>query len=206
MLEEKMKFTESKIKTYNRKKKILEGTLMVTGILMLLSFVIAFYLLRNSDYWIVNIVNIVVKHVSTNLIEGTILGAVYTSTLGGLFFVLMPNELLFMNTIQNNPWISITIISLVGFTISYTINYYAGQKLSGIAKKIITPKKFYKTKGIINKWGKWAILGFNALPLPSQPLAAILGVFNYNKTRFYVFFLTGQLIKAIYLTIITLYL
>jgi membrane protein YqaA with SNARE-associated domain len=68
-------------------------------------------------------------------------------------------------------------------------------KLAGVSKKIITSKKFYKIKGLINIYGAGAIFVINALPLPSQPLAAILGVFKYNKTKFYLFFLLGQFVK-----------
>ena len=53
----------------------------------------------------------------------------------------------------------------------------------------------------MNKYGATVIFGFNALPMPSQPLAAILGVVKYNKTRFYVLFITGQLAKYIVIAI-----
>ena len=86
-------------------------------------------------------------------------------------------------------------IYLFGLVLSYTINYYLGMRLANLVQKAITPKKFYKIKGIINKYGVGAIFVFNVLPLPSQPLSAILGVFKYNKTKFYVFFVLGQLIK-----------
>ena len=66
--------------------------------------------------------------------------------------------------------------------------------------KLISPKKFYKLKGLLNKWGSLAVLLFNATPLPSQHLSVILGVFRYNKTRFYVFVFLGQLIKYLYIT------
>ena len=65
-----------------------------------------------------------------------------------------------------------------------------------------TMKKFYKTKGILNRYGSLAVFSFNALPLPSQLLSVILGVFRYNKTRFYVFFLSGQAVKLAGITII----
>ena len=74
----------------------------------------------------------------------------------------MPNEIIFIKAITNNSPILVIILTLTGFFIAYNVNYYIGQKFSKIAKKIITPKKFYKTKGILNKWGKWAIFGFNA--------------------------------------------
>ena len=93
-----------------------------------------------------------------------------------------------------SPFILVGIY-VFGMIIAYTINYYLGMRLATITQKTITPQKFYKIKGIINKYGVLAIFLFNVLPLPSQPLSAILGVFKYNKAKFYTFFILGQITK-----------
>jgi membrane protein YqaA with SNARE-associated domain len=135
-----------------------------------------------------------------------LLGAFYTSLFGGLFFVFLPMEAVYIRYLKSgfSPFL-IILVYVGGFLFSYTANYYIGLKLNNVSKKIISPKKFYKIKGIINRYGAWAIFGFNVLPLPSQPLSTILGVFRYNKKRFYLFFLLGQLIKYTAITVAYIY-
>ena len=58
---------------------------------------------------------------------------------------------------------------------------------------------------MLNKYGALTVLVFNATPLPAQALAVILGAFRYNKTRFYVLFLLGQLIKYAGITVFHYY-
>ncbi|MBW2982542.1 VTT domain-containing protein, partial [Candidatus Woesearchaeota archaeon] len=136
----------------------------------------------------------------------TPLGILYTTLIGGLFFVTIPLELLFIKFLKAGHFFLLVIsFYLLGLLVSFTINYYIGLKLSGLSKKIISPKKFYKTKGVLNRYGSWAIFAFNVLPLPAQPLAVILGVFRYNKTRFYALFILGQLIKYTAMSIFIIY-
>ena len=99
----------------------------------------------------------------------------------------------------------VAFASFVAFLIFYFVKKQKKTnvlKLSGISKKLISPKKFYRLKGLTNKYGALTIFFFNALPLPSQLLSVILGVFRYNKTRFYVFFLFGQIVKYAAISVI----
>jgi membrane protein YqaA with SNARE-associated domain len=48
---------------------------------------------------------------------------------------------------------------------------------------------------LVNKYGMATVFVFNVLPLPAQPLATVLGVFKYNKAKFYLAFILGQGIK-----------
>ena len=115
---------------------------------------------------------------------------------------MLPLEALFITfLIGGQNGLLLILIYVFGFICSYTLNYYIGYKLSEISRKLITPKKFYKIKGIINRYGSGAIFAFNLFPLPSQPLAAILGVFKYNKPRFYTLFILGQVFKYSIITI-----
>ena len=132
----------------------------------------------------------------------------YSSLFGGLFFVTIPTEAVFIHYLRAGYNFLIVIpIFISCFFIAYNINYFIGMHLAEISKKIITTKKFYKVKTIINKYGDWAILGINAIPFfPAQPLSAILGVFKYNRKRFYFYFLLGQTIKHFALAIGYIYL
>lgn len=191
------KFYKSAMFSYNQKRKITFLFLSIAAA-FLITFILLYYFLslKNSDIFIFNQINSAAGHVFQQLNNTTLLGSLYASIFGGLFFVILPVELVFYSFLRaGHNIILINIFYVAGFLISYTLNYYLGLKLTGISKKIISPKKFYKIKGTINRYGAWAVFGFNVLPLPSQPLATILGVFKYNRKRFYIFFLSGQILK-----------
>ena len=196
-----MEFKEGVIFTYNQKKKRLFVLMSFAAIVLFLGFILNYiFFFRFADNLIVNAINSASSHVFQNLKSTTLLGAFYTALFGGLFFVVIPMEAVFITFIKGvNPYL-VNIIYIGGILISYSFDYYIGYKLAGVSKKIITPKKFYKIKGIINRYGSWAVFGFNVLPLPSQPLSAILGVFRYNIKRFYLFMLSGQIIKYAVIT------
>ncbi|MBU0471700.1 MAG: VTT domain-containing protein [Nanoarchaeota archaeon] len=197
------KFKTNVIFSYNLYGKILFAVSLAFTLLVLISTItLYFFVLKDSNFIIFKVINIVTNHLFLNVRQATLLGALYAPILGGLFFLFIPLEAIFVTFLKANQNVFLLIgLYLIGFLVSYTINYYIGMKLSTISKKIITPKKFYKIKNIVNKYGAWAIFFFNALPLPSQALSAILGVFRYNKARFYTFFMLGQLVKYVAISI-----
>lgn len=191
-------FSETRMFNYHRRMNIASGLLWVFGILVFFSLVLSYFLvLRNSDSPGIILFRNIISHIMSNISGSTLMGILYTSLIGGLFFIFLPMEVLFTRFISSGrPFITVLALYLLGLSIAYTANYFIGAKLANISKKVITPRKFYAIKGKVNKYGAATIFIFNALPLPSQLLAAILGVFKYNKTRFYVFFLLGQLVKC----------
>ncbi|MFH1589487.1 MAG: hypothetical protein ABIB43_02890 [archaeon] len=199
----KKEFSKNNMFSYNLTKKRF-FLLIVTIILIALAAFVVVYLtvLRESDFIVITILKAFFNHIILNIKSGGLLGAFYTSLFGGLFFVFMPMEVAFIAFIKSGSYPALVIaLYVLGMFFSFTINYYIGMKLTDISKKIITPRKFYKIKTVINKYGALAIFVFNVLPLPAQPLSAILGVFKYNKARFYFFFILGQTIKYTFITI-----
>jgi membrane protein DedA with SNARE-associated domain len=85
----------------------------------------------------------------------------------------------------------------LGMFASYSINYIIGMKLSTFSRNLVSPKNFYKTKAIINKFGSPAIFFINLVGFGSQQLIFVLGVFKYNRTRLFVLSFTGQLLRAL---------
>ncbi|MEE9525869.1 MAG: VTT domain-containing protein [Candidatus Woesearchaeota archaeon] len=196
-------FGESKIFKYNKFNKVLFGTGVIIIVLFLILLITSYLFLKDSNIWLFKNLNFLISHFTKHISGASLLGALYSTMIGGLFFLSIPLELLFIKFFNSGrPIMIILLFYFIGLFISYSINYFIGLKLSGVSKKLISPKKFYKLKGILNRHGAWAIFVFNAIPLPSQLFAAILGVFRYNKTRFYVFFLLGQLTKYVGLIII----
>ena len=201
-------FTKGKMFAYSFHKKR-QFIFYTTLIGIILAGIIIWYILylRNSNFFLVQGINSFVTHISSNIKSFNVLGSFYTTLFGGLFFLPTPIEVLFLAALGVGKVSPITLIALYmgGMLISYSINYLIGFKLSNTSRRIIGAKKFYKIKGVLNKYGMGAIFLFNITPLPSQPLAAILGVFHYNKSKFYLMFISGQLIKLIIITLAYLY-
>ena len=195
-------FSETRMFNYHRRMKIASGLLWIFGIAVFVSVVASYAIvLRNSDSAGVAMVGAAARHIMANIVDSTLLGVFYTALIGGLFFVFTPLEVFYAKFLgSGHSMLLIFAVYMLGITISYSIDYFLGLKLSRFAKKLISPRKFYSIKGKINKYGSAAVFMFNALPLPSQILTAILGVFKYNKTRFYVFFFLGQIVKLAVIT------
>lgn len=191
-----LSFRKDRIFRYNRLNKIGFSLSLVVFLAAIIVLIITYFFLRDSNIQLFITLNNIINHFSSQIGGATPLGIFYTTLFGGLFFISIPLEVLFIRFLNSgNSIIILFLFYFLGLIISFTANYYLGYKLSSLSKRLISPKKFYKTKGILNRYGAWAIFAFNATPLPSQLLSVILGVFRYNKTRFYVFFLAGQLVK-----------
>ena len=178
-------------------------------IIIFLIGIIVWYILylKNSDFFIIQILNSLINHISTNIKSFNALGSFYTTAIGGLFFFPTPIEILFFAALKTGSIAPFTLLAIYvsGLIIAYTINYFIGLKLSNTSRRIIGAKKFYKIKAILNKYGMGTIFIFNVFPLPSQPLATILGVFRYNKTKFYLMFISGQIVKLTAIILAYLY-
>ncbi len=190
-------FSENRIFEYNRIRKILFGVMVIFAGIAAAAFIAAYYAkFRHSDFFIFSALSSAWASISKNIADSTLLGVAYTSLIGGLFFVVLPIEVFIARFFSaGNSFAVVFVIYMAGIFISYAANYFIGMKLSGISKKMISPKKFYKTKGILNRYGGIAVYVFNFLPLPSQPLSVILGVFRYNKARFFIYMLLGHASK-----------
>ncbi len=192
-------FSETRMFAYNKARKIAFGIAVVLSIVLIVSVITSYLLMISSpDFEGIVFINRLAAHVTSHIGSSTLLGVFYSALIGGLFFVVVPLEIFltkFMNSGQS--FIAVTTFYMIGILVSYSIDYFIGLKMSTLAKKLISPRKFYGVKGKINKYGAIAIYVFNVFILPSQILAVILGVFKYNKTRFYIFFLLGQLTKCI---------
>ena len=194
--EKKKKFKEDKIFLYNIHKLENIFIFLFYLILFFTIFILINYYFETLEYFenfFYFLYEFIFAEIYTNK---TLLGSFFTTLFGGLFFLPIPFELLLYNFIFHNFFLLI-FFSILGLTISFTINYYIGQNLSEFTKKIITIKKFYKMKNLINRYGAILIFFFNVVPIifPSQPLSAILGVFKYNKTKFYIVIISSQIIK-----------
>lgn len=181
------------IQEYDKANKIREGIIKIAIISVLSALIIAHFLGITKGTIIESIINSLGSQFNATNLNNVF----FVGLIGGLFFLSVPLEALFITAIINihtNP-VAIMFAMMLGLSISYTINYVMGKYMSGIATKLVSPKKFYKIKVLLNKYGKGLIFLFNVLPLPSQILTFICGVFKYNKTRYFSIWGAGWLIK-----------
>lgn len=194
---------ENYVIEYNERRKKMSGiTLFLSIGFILLAVVLYYSYFRKLGLFEGTAVAVIIKGVSLHIKNADLIGMFYTTLFGGFFFVVLPLEILFVRgLLAVNSSFYVIVFYLLGLIISYVGNYVLGLRFSRIFKNFINVKQFYKIKGMVNRYGGTAIFIFNALPLPSQPLTFMLGVFKYNKTRLVIFSLTGQVLK---LTVITL--
>jgi len=185
---------------YNIKKKRIEGgiKLLLIGLFILVILTHFFNFFPNS------IINIIFDFLKQQFSGKSLLSPFFIGLIGGLFFISVPIEVLFISLIYSldlNPWV-IAAFLFIGLSISYPIDYFIGKLFSKYATKLVSPKQFYKIKAKLNRYGKGVIFLFNVLPLPSQILTFICGVFKYNKIRYFTIWLIAWTIK---LSIIVLF-
>nr|WP_232380784.1 VTT domain-containing protein [Leptospira ainlahdjerensis] len=115
-----------------------------------------------------------------------------------MFFFYLPIEFLFIRaTYSKLEGSDLIALHILGLLISFSINYFLGRIAARACIKLISPKKFYRMKGFLNRYGVLAIFAFNALPLPAPILSAILGVIRYKKKIFFPVFVAGQLSQSV---------
>jgi membrane protein YqaA with SNARE-associated domain len=203
MIQTSEKFNEKRIFTYNHYKKlgiaIAIYSVIIIGVLFAAGY---FFFLKTSNFFLVRGINSIFANVAGNIAKFSVLGGLYASFFGGLFFVPLPIEVVFIGFLKAGQNVALmTLIFLLGVVLSYWFNYQVGFWLSGTSKKIIGAKTFYKIKLMFNKYGPWGIFLFNVSPLPSQPLSTILGVFNYNRKKFWFYTMLGEVIKFVAMAI-----
>lgn len=182
---------------YNKGFKIKLGILKI----LIAAFILAFIIMIVFDLAEGSIVGDAISYVKTQIATRSPFGLMLTGLIGGLFFITFPLEIAYIAALSatDSPWTYYGIM-LGSLAIAYTFNYYAGFWLSKSATNIISAKQFYTIKSKLNKYGNGVVLLFNILPLPSQPLTFICGVFRYNKLRYAVLWTLGWGIKLAVLT------
>jgi len=188
------KFEASEIFTYNAREK--RWRLFVFAMLAGVIGGAVFLFSRDPSGGIVGSVPAdVYAQISSSIRKGTMPGAFWAAFFGGLFFAFLPLEVLFVHFIKSGNFIpSLIGLYLTGLSLSCAFNYWFGLRFSSAAKIFIAPGKFYRTKGLVNRYGGAVIFFFNALPLPSQTLTVILGVFRFRVSRVAFYFVAGKVV------------
>ncbi len=124
------------------------------------------------------------------------LGIFYITFFGDLFFNPIPPELFFYAALLKNnaPWL-LTIASFAGIILANIVNYVVGRRCSLFFMYFMSKKNVYKVRRYVNRYGAYAVVIFNILPLPAPLLTFALGMARYNKWRLFTALIIGSIVK-----------
>lgn len=122
---------------------------------------------------------------------------------GYLFFLLMPVEAL-VPIYQNEGHAGSTLVAVAVVTalMAQLIDYGIGRSIrEGSIHEIIGKKRYVRFKATIDKWGGWAILFVNLLPLSSPNMLLVAGMTRFSARRAFFYSalgLTGKYVAIAY--------
>src|SRR3989344_3666534 len=150
------------IKEHSPIHKIRALVFFIIGILISLFLIIFFY---NFWYNFIKTTPLLYNFLISlkyNLINTTPIGLFYAHLIGSIFFVPSADELIFYYGLLNgNPVFFSFIAALTGYMLAQILNYFIGLKMSNFLLHIVSKKKVYQTKRLVNKYGVYGIFFFN---------------------------------------------
>ena len=118
------------------------------------------------------------------------------SILSGMIIFPIPNEVPFyVGLRQGNPPVLSVLATVAGFVLGNIITYFMGLKLSKQVVYLLSTKKIYELRRKVNKYGVYAVIVINLLPVPSDILTFGLGTIRYNFKRLFLFLTLANLVK-----------
>ncbi len=137
--------------------------------------------------------------------EKSILSFAIVNFTGYLFFFLfMPVELAFVYYLRTgyDPLVLNLVAISTAFaseSIDYLIGYFFSTR---IIDQLIGRKRYEKAEEEIRKYGNWAILVSNVLPLSSPVISLAAGMLKYRIREAIFFTFTGIVLRYLLLTLI----
>jgi len=124
---------------------------------------------------------------------------------GYLFvFLLMPVELAFIFYLRSgyDP-ITLNLVAIATAFASEAIDYLIGYFFSaGIIDRLIGRKRYEKAEDEIRKYGNWALLVSNTLPLSSPVISLAAGMLKYRIREVVFYSLAGIVLRYLLLSLI----
>ena len=137
--------------------------------------------------------------------QGSLLSFSIVNFTGYLFvFLFMPVELAFIFYIRSgyDPLILNLVAIFTAFaseSIDYLIGYFFSTK---IIDHLIGRHRYEKAEDEIRKYGNWAILVFNTLPLSSPVISLAAGMLKYRIRDAFFYTFAGIVLRYLLLTLI----
>jgi membrane protein YqaA with SNARE-associated domain len=141
---------------------------------------------------------LIYSHVSAEISGRTLLGLFYASFFGGLFFVFIPVELIFIYySALPYPHVWIVGITILGNLLGLAVDYAIGRMVGlGIVKKLLK-ERFEKFSLLLMKYGGLVIFVGNILIFPIEIITLLIGAGKYPFKRFLLLSALGKLAKYV---------
>lgn len=122
---------------------------------------------------------------------------------GYLFFLLMPVEALVpFYQAEGHAGTTLILIAVSTALAAQAIDYGIGRALSDrVTEDLIGEERATRFRALIDKWGGWAILLFNLMPLSSPNMLLVAGISQYSARKAFLFSalgLTGKYVAIVY--------
>jgi len=123
---------------------------------------------------------------------------------GYLFFLLMPVEALVpFYQAEGHAGSTLILIAVSTALAAQAIDYGIGRALSdAVTEDLIGEERSVRFRALIDKWGGWAILLFNLMPLSSPNMLLVAGISEYSARKAFLLStlgLTGKYVAIVYL-------
>jgi membrane protein DedA with SNARE-associated domain len=116
---------------------------------------------------------------------------------GYLFFLLMPVEALVpVYQGEGHAGSTLILVAVATALTAQAIDFGIGRAIKEDAvHKVIGEKRYERLKANVDRWGGWAILLFNLLPLSSPNMLLVAGIMRYSARKAFLFRLMGLTAK-----------
>ncbi|MFC1648601.1 YqaA family protein [Nanoarchaeota archaeon] len=178
----------------HEKLKTLFFTVLI-GIVMI-GVTYSVYTLVNNSPTGTQGITVMKSFVENDIKKFTPAGLFYSALIGSFFFIPLPIEAFYIIGLSNGNsafWSFFLVIA--GLLPGHALDYYIGTKFGPYIMKFVSKKKVYKAKRWVNRYGTYAIIFFNILPLPAPVLSFALGLTKYNFARLFTFLVIGASLK-----------
>lgn len=112
---------------------------------------------------------------------------------GYLFFLLMPVEALVpVYQSEGHSGALLVVLAVSTALVAQAIDFGIGRAFSDrVIDDVIGRARFDRFRSKIERWGGWAILLFNLLPLSSPNMLLVAGIVRYSARKAFLFSLAG---------------
>lgn len=116
---------------------------------------------------------------------------------GYLFFLLMPVEALVpIYQAEGHAGGLLVSVAVLTALAAQAIDYGIGRSVREEAVHgLIGEARYVRFKGMIARWGGWAVLLFNLFPLSSPNMLLVAGITRFSALRAFLYSLAGLTVK-----------
>lgn len=147
-----------------------------------------------------------ISHITGEIAGRTILGLLYASFFGSLFFIFLPMEVIFVYYLTLGYSIPLLIaLTMLGYLIGLSIDYLFGFAVGTRIVKFFVREKFDRFHDMVTKWGGAVVFVGNLIIFPIQPVSVVVGSARYSYKKFFMFSALGFFAKLFILVSLFVY-